>query len=154
MLQTLQALVVPLVLMTMASVTTGCGGSSESQSLTRAELIAKADTICKNLHAKIHANGSSTSQEIIRKVPQNASYEQTALSELRKLQPPTSIANDWKQILNGNQVLADDTVKLGRTAAEGHIQLAKPLISAAQRVQQQVLLTAKHDGFDDCAKAS
>jgi hypothetical protein len=132
----------------------GCGGSSKTGPLTRAELIAKADAICARFHTELHAHGSKTPQELARNVPLLASYEQTAGAELRKLTAPASMANDWKQIVDSVQTLANDTAKVAPYAKENKLQAAQSLISEGQQVQQQALAMAKRDGFNQCAQAS
>jgi hypothetical protein len=131
----------------------GCGGSSKaSTSLSKAELIAKADTICARVHAQYHANGYSTTQSIARLAPRVAAYEHAGVAEMRKLSPPASMASDWKQILDAAQRIADDTAKLGQYAKENNVKAEIPLYTADRPRQQQALAIATRDGFKECAK--
>lgn len=143
-----------LTLIAIGLVAGGCGKSSKP--LTRAELIAKADTICKRVNDKLKSSNNSikSQQDIVRIVPKLASFEQTALAELSKLEPPASLANDWKTIIAGAQTLADNTAKLGEYAKANNLKAARHLIQASEKVQQQTLATAKRDGFKQCSQTS
>lgn len=131
----------------------GCGGSS-AKSLTSAELIQKADAVCKRVNARLTlANGEVKSrQDIGRLAPQLAAFQQSAVAELKKLTPPASLANDWKQIVAGAQTLAVNTAKLGEYARSNNMSGARQLVSSSKSVQQQMLATAKRDGFKDCSQ--
>jgi hypothetical protein len=143
--------------LTLAAITlaaSGCGKSSKP--LTRAELVAKADTICRRVNNQLKSSNNtiSSQRDIARIAPRLASFEQTALAELSKLVPPMPLANDWKTIIAGAQTLADNTAKLGEYAKENNIKAAKGLISTSQKVQQEMLATAKRDGFKDCSETA
>jgi hypothetical protein len=59
----------------------GCG-SSTAKPLTRAELAAKANAICRTVAAKLAMKTIKTEQDVARVAPELASSEQTALAEL------------------------------------------------------------------------
>lgn len=143
-----------LTLIAIGLVTGGCGKSSKP--LTRAELIAKADIICKRIDDKLKSSNNTikSQQDIARIVPKLASFEQSALAELSKLEPPASLANDWKTIIAGAQTLADNTAKLGEYAKANNLKAARHLIQASEKVQQQTLATAKRDGFKQCSQTA
>jgi hypothetical protein len=130
----------------------GCGSSSKP--LTRAELTAKANAICKTVSAKLASKTIKTQQDIARIAPELASFEQTALTELSKLVPPAELANDWKQFVAGAQTLAENTSKLGEYAKANNLKGAKGLITSSQAVQQQMVATAKRDGLTACEQVA
>jgi hypothetical protein len=131
----------------------GCGGSSPKP-LTRAELTAKANAICKTVTAKLASKTIKTQQDIARIAPELASFEQAALAELSKLVPPAELANDWKQFVAGAQTLAENTSKLGEYAKANNLKAAKGLITSSQAVQQQMVATAKRDGLTACEQVA
>lgn len=143
-----------LALLAIGLVLGGCGKSSKP--LTRAELIAKADTICKRVNDKLKSSNNTIKgrQDIARIVPKLASTEQAALAELSKLVPPAALANDWKTIIAGAQTLADNTAKLGEYAKANNLKAARGLITSSEKVQQQVLATARRDGFKYCSQSA
>jgi hypothetical protein len=145
-----------LTALTLAAATlaaAGCGGSS-SKSLTRSQLIAKADSICHRVNAKLtSANGQINSQQdIARLAPQLAAYEQEAVVQLSKLTAPATIASDWKTIVTAAGTLAQNTAKLGEYAKANNLTAARALVSTSKKVQQQMLAVAKRDGFKDCSR--
>ncbi|MFZ1154943.1 MAG: hypothetical protein WAN93_08575 [Solirubrobacteraceae bacterium] len=144
---------VGLVATTLAA--SGCGSSSKP--LTRAELTAKADAICKTVSAKLASRtkrGVNSQHALALLAPELASFEQSALAALGKLVPPTELEGDWKQFVTGAQTLAENTVKLGEYAKANNLKGAKSLITSSETVQQQMTATAKRDGFIACEQVA
>lgn len=131
-----------------ALVVLGCGSSPKP--LTRAELTAKANTICEGVTAKLKSTNIKSQQDIARVAPELASFEQTALDDLSKLVPPAELADDWKQFVAGAQTLAENTAKLGEYAKANNLKAAGHLITASQAVQKRMVATAKRDGLKSC----
>jgi uncharacterized protein with von Willebrand factor type A (vWA) domain len=130
----------------------GCGSSSKP--LTRAELTAKANAICKTVSTKISSKTIKTQQDIARVATELASFEQTALTQLSKLVPPAKLENDWKQFVAGAQTLAENTLKLGEYARANNLKAAKSLILSSEAVQKQMVAIAKRDGLKDCQQVA
>jgi hypothetical protein len=129
----------------------GCGGSSPKP-LTRAELTAKADAICKIVSAKLATKTVNSVQGIARTAPELASFEQLALNELSKLVPPATLESDWKMFIAGAQTLAENTAKLGEYAKSNNLKGAGPLITSSEATQHRMLLIVKRDGITSCEK--
>ncbi len=142
-----------IALVTAMLAVAGCGGSS-SKPLTRAELTAKADAICKTVGAKLATKTIKTQQDIARVAPELAGFEQSALAELGKLVPPATLANDWKQFVAGAQTLAENTAKLGEYAKASNLKAAKGLITSSEAVQLRMMAIAKRDGLTNCEQVS
>jgi hypothetical protein len=148
----------------------GCGGTTKSSSqaappaqaeshtqtgpLTRTELIAKADAICSRVNAQLASTAIRSTHDYARLLPQVAAYEQTELAELGKLTPPASMASDWQQILASTRTLAGDTAKIAEYAKSNNLKAARALLTTATTAQQQMLATAKRNGFKDCSRLS
>lgn len=130
----------------------GCGSSSKP--LTRAELTAKADTICKTVTAKLASKTIKSQQDIARIAPELAGFEQAALADLGKLVPPAELEGDWKRFVAGAQTLAENTAKLGEYARSNNLKAAKGLILSSVAVQKQMVATAKRDGLKDCEQVA
>jgi len=145
-----------IVLMTVAMIAalaaSGCGSSSKP--LTRAELTAKANAICKTVTAKISSKSVSTEQQISRAAGELASFEQTALTNLSKLVPPAELETDWKQFVSGAQTLAENTAKLGEYAKQKNLKAAKALIVSSENTQKQMVAIAKRDGLTACEQVA
>jgi hypothetical protein len=145
---------------------TGCGASTKSsgtsgsitsseaaeQTLTRPNLIAKADAVCHRVNMKRTSNKIGSQQEIAHSATELASYERHALTELNKLVPPAFLANDWRQILANRQTIADDTLAVGRDVNSNNVTAAHTLLSEIEQVQRRMFAIARRDGFNDCAQ--
>jgi hypothetical protein len=132
--------------------TSGCGSSSKP--LTRAELTAKADAICKTVTAKISSKTVNTQQQIGRVAGELASFEQTALTGLSKLVPPAELESDWKRFVAGAQTLAENTAKIGEYARANNLKAAKGLITSSEATQKQMVAIAKRDGLGACEQVA
>lgn len=143
-----------LALTAVALTACGCGGSSKP--LTRAELMVKANAICKRVNVQVSTANkkASTEQDIARIAPRLAAFEQASLTELSKLVPPSDLANDWKTIIAGGQTLAENTAKLGEYAKAKNIKGAQTLVISSEKVQQQIVSIAKRDGFVECEQVT
>jgi hypothetical protein len=130
----------------------GCSASSSSKSLSRAELIAKADPICARVNARLNSTEIDDQQEIGQLIPPLAVFERMAVAELTELNPPTNLTNDWKQIVVGMRTQAEDMAKYGEYAKSKNMKMANDVLTAGQRTLEQSTATAKHDGFNDCAR--
>ena len=138
-------------LVVVAVALSGCGGSSPKP-LTRAELTAKADVICRRVSAKLATKTVKSVQDIARTAPELASFEQVALNELSKLVPPADLESDWKKFIAGAQTLAENTAKLGEYAKANNLKGAGSLITSSEATQQRLLKIVKRDGITECEK--
>jgi hypothetical protein len=149
-----RALVV-IALVAATLLAAGCGSSSKP--LTRAQLTAKANTICKKVTVKLQAatkKGVSTVQQIAHLAPELASYEETALVELGKLIPPAALESDWKTFISGAQTLAENTSKLGEYAKANNLKSARALIKSSTTTQQRMVAIAKRDNLKECEQVA
>jgi hypothetical protein len=126
------------------------GGCGSSKPLTRAELTAKANAICKTVSAKVATKTINSVQGVARTAPELASVEQSALNELSKLVPPADMENDWKTFTAGAQKLAEDTSKLGEYAKANNLEGAHSLITSSEATVQQMTAIAKRYAIRDC----
>lgn len=133
-------------------VASGCGSSTKS--LTRAELTAKANAICKTVTTKLAGSNVKTQQDIARVAPELASFEEAALTDLGKLVPPAELADDWRQFVAGAQTLAENTSKLGEYAKANKLKQAQGLITSSQAVQQRMVAIARRDGLKSCEQVA
>jgi hypothetical protein len=140
------------VLAVIALAASGCGSSPKP--LTRAELTAKADTICEGVTTKLKSKTIKSQRDIARVAPELASFEQAALDDLSKLVPPAALADDWKQFVAGAQTLAENTAKLGEYAKANNLKAAGHLITASEAVQQRMVVIAKRDGLKACEQVA
>lgn len=135
-----------------AALASGCGSSSPP--LTRAQLVEKANSICRRVAAKVEAvakgQNVNSPQQLASLASKLSGLEQSALDELGKLVPPAAMEADWKRFIAGAQSLADDTASLGEAASTNDTTQAKRLIASASGTQKQMAAIAKRNRLSDC----
>jgi hypothetical protein len=127
-------------------ITSGCGGSTKP--LSREQLIAKADPICR-VAVETVSYANITPTKIVHFASRLAAAEQRAYTELARLTPPASIADDWQLILDGFRESARDFRSLAGAAHPGSEGARFESLYGAVRGRAW---TAREDGFKDCGK--
>jgi hypothetical protein len=151
-----------IVLTVLAALTlAACGGSSKSP---RAELVAKADPICKQVsvrrkaanEALVKAGGTSPKglQLLARLAPGVASYELQAVERLQTLKAPSTLEQEWQRLLAGMHELAEDAVQIGVQAKADKLKKVESITSGARTLRQQLTAIATRDGFTYCGITS
>lgn len=139
-------------LLVLALASPGCGSSPKP--LTHAQLVEKANAICRHVAKEIEASSkgqsASNPQQIARLASRLAGFEQSALGELGGLTPPAALEADWKRFLAGAQSLADDTATLSETATSKDAAAARRALTSAESTQKQMVAIAKRNGLGDC----
>lgn len=122
--------------------------------LSRSQLIARADAICRGLDTKLATvNPASLSMhEIARFAPPRAVLERTAVAELSKLMPPASITRDWRQVIAYRSTLTNELFKLGSDAKANDAAGIRALAVSKKLVHQKLLTVATRDGFKYCSR--
>jgi hypothetical protein len=166
-----------IAILALAVTASGCGGSKSSEKTnsnantqsapqttshneeaavgklsSRTSLVTKADAICARVNAKRASIKYRTQQDYLTKIPALAAYEKTAIAEMSKLTPSTSIAGDWVQILRATQRIAADTGKLARYIEAGNNVVTEQLSTDAQAAQRRIAAIAARDGFKECGR--
>jgi hypothetical protein len=127
----------------------GCGGgSSSARPLTRVELTARANAICQRVVSQVDWT-KITPKELPRVVSRAAELEERGAAELDKLEPPPSMADDWR-------VIVDDFKATGRefrviamnVKRSGGAYPRLPLSNA----QHERALAANVAGIKECAR--
>jgi hypothetical protein len=131
--------------------TAGCGSPKP---LTRAQLMSRANAICRSVKAKLEAaskgQSANTPRQIERLTAKISGFEQTALAELGKLVPPRALEDDWKRFVAGAGMLAEDIAKVGEYAAAKNATAARQAIASAESTQKQLAVVAGRMGLKDC----
>jgi hypothetical protein len=122
-----------------------------STALTRAELTASANTICKRLRARLLATGRKESGD--RVYSQSAVYELKTLADLQSLTPPAEMAGDWQQVLATVNTLAQGSKQLAAYLRAKNMSAANTLVNSYVPVKQKAALVARRDGLRECAEA-
>ena len=107
-----------LPVLAIAAMGGGCGSSKEE--LSAAELVQKADRICRQEHAKfeqIQAHAPANASIAADQTKELIDASEAAGSVLRDLEPPESLSNPYELYLKARDS-AVEQMKRGREAAE------------------------------------
>jgi hypothetical protein len=157
------------IAMTLAIVAAGCGSSNNStasspSSGSRAQLVALADPICKQVAVerttankaleKVAHSTAKELQVLARVAPAVGVQEQQAVTRLRAFSAPGSLSADWQQMLAGMQQLAEDTTKIAADAKAGNLKHVEAVTASGRKVRQQLTTLAARFGFVYCGRTS
>lgn len=126
----------------------GCGGSTPSKPLTRAQLTAKANAICQRIVSEVDWS-KVTAQELPKVVVRLASLEEQAAAELGQLVAPPSIADEWQVVIDGFKLTGPEFRKIARDAQ--HSPQAYPKLPLSN-AQHERALDANILHIKECAK--
>lgn len=133
------------------SSTTVAVAPAGGQPLTKARLIAKANSICRRANTQRDALTARTEPELARILSEGLAYDRGEASALGKLVPPAAMASDWQQLLTNLQAIVEDTKKTIPLLQSGISGNAQPFIQAGKEAQKHVAIIATHDGLTVCA---
>ncbi len=130
---------------------TNANSEAPTKILTRAELVLRADAICRRINTFRHSETITSSAALTRVLPAFAAYEQSAFASLAKLTAPASMRREWHKILANFRTLADDTQIVAENAKSNTLSKVQRLGLALNHVRRQISTKAAHDGFRDCS---
>jgi hypothetical protein len=133
----------------LIAVATGCGGgSSKTKPLTRAELTAKANAICRRVIGEVDWS-KVTPQKLPSIVGKLAALEEQAASELDKLTPPASLADEWREIVDGFRLTGPEFRQMAEQIRKAPNAYTQVVLSNAQH-ERALVANVAH--IKDCAK--
>lgn len=133
-----------LALVTVALVASSCGAGSKP--LTRAQLIARADPICRVV-VREEDYAHIRPARVVRFASRLAAVQQRAYEQLSKLEAPPSLADDWQLILDGFRNSARDFRSL---RAVPHPERESSRFEQLYGDVRKKAWLARGDGFKDC----
>ncbi|MBJ7354934.1 MAG: hypothetical protein JHC98_08925 [Thermoleophilaceae bacterium] len=134
--------------------TTGDGASAAAPApLTKTELVAKADAICKDMQAKIDKiQEPETIKELESAISEQIKLSGPAIEELESLTPPEDLAAEYKSWTAKLQELQQGTEKVREAAASGSQDQVQKVIAEVDSVNTKADEIGKKLGFKVCAK--
>jgi hypothetical protein len=150
---------VPIAIV-IATAVTGCGGSTSGN----AKFVAEADPICKQTLAKRTAANSEVSKvssstakilaALARVAPPVAADEHHAITQLRALKAPASLSTDWRRLLAGMEVLANDATQIGEHAKAHDYEAIVSITASGNKLREGLIPIAAREGFTYCGRTS
>jgi len=127
----------------------GCGGEDR---LSQAEFHQQANAICKNYNDRIAAIGDPTSPAVVPEyVDKGIPLIEQGLSELRDLNPPEDVEDDYDRMLDATEDGIPAIRKLGEAVAAKDALAVQDALQEVRRVSTTSNRLATTLGLDSCA---
>jgi hypothetical protein len=134
------AVAVPLLLVA------GCGGG-----LSKDELVAKGDAICKRVNARMAKQPDPQSAaDLARVAKRTVEISDPAIDDMEALEAPSELESDFKKFVASLKRQRDLTKQVGDAAAEGDTAKIQKVGAAAQKAQQEYRRLTGKIGFKEC----
>jgi hypothetical protein len=135
----------------LSVVAAGCDGGGESR-LSKEEFQQQANAICKRYDKKIAAIGTPTSAaEIPAFVEKGIPLIRQGLAELRALEPPAELQDDFDQMLDETEKTIPAAQKLADAAAKQDVAAVQEAIKAGNDANTASDRLATRLGLSQCA---
>lgn len=154
----------PLLALTiLALALAGCGSSDSSnggsddaaapEPLTKTELIAQADAICKEMQTKIDAIKEPESiDQLANAIDEQIELSGPAIKELQALTPPENLATQYESWTDKLDQLQTETEKIRDAAKSGSEEQVNEIVSGAESINTEADKIGKEIGFKVCAQ--
>jgi hypothetical protein len=132
----------------------GCGGSDGESSapLTQAELVAKADAVCKQSKADIDAIQDPTDiAGLATAIDAQLKIIEDAMNELKELNPPENLASDyeaWLAALDAKLEVTKEARDAAETGVTAEVEKAIEKLDIDTSEEEKL---AKKIGFKECS---
>jgi hypothetical protein len=141
------ALLLTVVVSAVALV--GCGGEDR---LSQAAFQQRANAICKKYNDRIAAIGDPTSPAVVPEyVDKGIPLIEQGLSELRDLNPPEDVEDDYDRMLDATEDGIPAIRKLGEAVAAKDAVAVQEALQEVRRVSTTSNRLATTLGLDTCA---
>jgi hypothetical protein len=137
-----------IALLLTAVCLTGCGSAKP---LSRAQLVDRTDALCTRVQKKMKTVGPADGAQGLARVARKlASFEQQELESMRMLTPPTSLASDWKALIEGVEEISESAATLSTDVRFKQNKHAIEALKQIGQVERRVSVIVKRDGFKNC----
>lgn len=147
------------VIAALALILTGCGSSGNSgggekpEPLTKAQLVAQGDQLCKKLEAEAEVMDKAESpEEIADALDKVLVHYQSTLDELKKLTPPEELSAKYQEWLAGNATMMQIFEQLQAAAAKNDEAAAGELSPKMEAQIKKLDQLSKEIGFQNCTR--
>jgi hypothetical protein len=123
-----------------------CGGG-----LSKAELVAKGDAICKRINTRMAKEPDpKTTADLQRLAKRTVELSDPAIEDMEKLEPPGELEADFKKFVASLKDQRDLTKQLGAAAGEDDTAKVQDLLGDAQKSQDEYRRLTGKIGFKEC----
>lgn len=128
----------------------GCDGGSDR--LSERELRERANAICARYDEQIDEVAAPTSaDEVARFAERAAELTREGVAELRALEPPAELEEDYARFLAEGDGVVALSERLARAARAGDVAELETILAEAQESERRSDRIARELGLDDCA---
>jgi hypothetical protein len=149
-----------LAILALAFAVAGCGDSKHdsgentpaaSPPLTKSELIAQADAICKSSEAKINAIESpDTIEALSDALDKQMAIIEPAVAKLGALTPPEELSADYKAWIAAMNDRKELLEKMQKAAASGATDAVTKVVNEGEAGNKELETLSKKIGFKEC----
>lgn len=124
----------------------GCGGG-----LSKQELVAKGDVICKRVNARMAKEPDpQTAADLQRLADRTVEISDPAIDDMEALEPPSDLEDDFKKFVGSLKRQRDLTKKIGAAAGKGDSAEVQKVGADAQEAQDEYRRLTGKIGFKEC----
>ncbi len=123
----------------------GCGG------LSKDELVAKGDAICKRVNTRMAKEPDPQSAgDLARLAKRTVALSDPAIADMKALQPPGELESDFKKFVASLKRQRDLTKEIGDAAAASDSAKIQKVTADAQKAEREYRRLSGKIGFKDC----
>ena len=124
----------------------GCGGG-----LSRDELVAKGDAICKRVNTRMAKEPDPQSAaDLERLAKRTVQISDPAIADMKALDPPSELESDFTKFVASLKRQRDLTKEIGDAAAAGDTAKIQKVGADAQKAEQEYRRLTGKIGFNEC----
>jgi hypothetical protein len=133
---------------TAATLVAGCGGDDR---LTREEFVSEADAICEEFDQRLDDVPEPESADDVERFADEARpVIEDGLAELRALQPPEELEEQWNELMDKNDEALEVLDDLSQAAASADEARLQEISEEASRQDAETDRMARAIGLENC----
>jgi hypothetical protein len=133
---------------TAATLVAGCGGDDR---LTREEFVSEADAICEEFDQRLDDVPEPESADDVERFADEARpVIEDGLAELRALQPPEELEEQWNELMDKNDEALEVLDDLSQAAASADEARLQEISEEASRQDAETDRMARAMGLENC----
>jgi hypothetical protein len=131
----------------------GCGGGGGADTLSKSELIARGDAICRDVKAQSEKLAKpKTMKDVERLGARAAAITERGTARMRELNPPPAAKADFDRLVALAGQEAGDVRAMAPAARANDLPKVRQAIARAQAVDRRFNQTAHRIGFKECGR--